>query len=75
MARIVPERWPALLGAVATAATVICGYALLVKVFPGTLDPNDLIGRLKAPFDYWNATGLRGRARSYRHASGPARGP
>ncbi|MGZ6631637.1 MAG: O-antigen ligase family protein [Solirubrobacteraceae bacterium] len=58
MARIVPERWPALLGAVATAATVICGYALLVKVFPATLDPNDLIGRLKAPFDYWNATGL-----------------
>ncbi|MGZ4198378.1 MAG: O-antigen ligase family protein [Solirubrobacteraceae bacterium] len=58
MARIVPERWAALLGALATAATVICAYALLVKVFPGTLDPNDLVGRLKAPFGYWNATGL-----------------
>ena len=58
MARIVPERWPALLGAVAAAATVICGYALLVKVFPGSLDANDLVGRLKAPFGYWNATGL-----------------
>jgi tetratricopeptide (TPR) repeat protein len=58
MARIVPERWPALLGAVGTAATVICGYALLVKVFPGSLDANDLVGRLKAPFGYWNATGL-----------------
>jgi tetratricopeptide (TPR) repeat protein len=58
MARIVPERWPALLGAVAAAMTVICAYALLVKVFPATLDANDLVGRLKAPFDYWNATGL-----------------
>jgi Tfp pilus assembly protein PilF len=58
MARIVPERWAALPGAVATAATVICAYALLVKVFPATLDPNDLVGRLKAPFGYWNATGL-----------------
>ena len=58
LARIVPERWPALLGAVGAAATVICGYALLVKVFPGSLDANDLVGRLKAPFGYWNATGL-----------------
>jgi hypothetical protein len=57
-ARLVPERWPALLGAVAAATTVVCGYALLVKVFPGSLDANDLVGRLKAPFDYWNATGL-----------------
>ena len=58
LARIFPERWPALLGAVAAATTVICGYALLVKVFPASLDANDLVGRLKAPFDYWNATGL-----------------
>jgi Tfp pilus assembly protein PilF len=58
LARIVPERWPALLGALATAATVICAYALIVKMFPASLDANDLVGRLKAPFDYWNATGL-----------------
>ena len=36
--------------------------------------PNDLIGRLKAPFDYWNATGLMAPRSVYRHASGPARG-
>ncbi len=58
MARLVPGRWPAVLGAVATAATVVCAYALLTKVFPATLDANDLVGRLKAPFGYWNATGL-----------------
>ena len=27
-------------------------------MFPGSLDANDLVGRLKAPFGYWNATGL-----------------
>jgi hypothetical protein len=58
MARLTPGRWPAVLGAVATMATVVCAYALLTKVFPATLDANDLVGRLKAPFGYWNATGL-----------------
>ncbi len=58
LARLLPERWPALLGALATAATVICAWALLVKVFPGSLDANDPVARLRAPFDYWNATGL-----------------
>lgn len=58
LARLAPGRWRALIGAVATAATVACGYALLVKVFPGSLDPSDPLGRLQAPFDYWNAVGL-----------------
>ena len=60
LARLAPGRWRALLGAVATAATVVCGYALLVKVFPATLDPNDPFGRLSAPFGYWNAVGAMG---------------
>ncbi len=58
LARLLPGRWPAVLGAVATVATVVCAYALLTKVFPATLDANDLVGRLKTPFGYWNATGL-----------------
>ncbi len=29
-----PARWPAVLGGVALAAVVVCGYALLTKVFP-----------------------------------------
>jgi hypothetical protein len=58
LARLIPGRWPAVLGAVATLATVVCAYALLTKVFPATLDANDLVGRLKTPFGYWNATGL-----------------
>ncbi|MDQ6811837.1 MAG: O-antigen ligase family protein, partial [Actinomycetota bacterium] len=58
LARLVPERWPALVGSIALVASVISAYALLVKVFPETFDPSDLIGRLHAPFDYWNATGV-----------------
>jgi hypothetical protein len=58
LARLFPHRWPALVGAIATAATVISAYALLVKVFPATFGPNDPLGRVHAPFDYWNACGL-----------------
>jgi hypothetical protein len=58
LARIAPERWRPLLGGVAAASVIVCAYALLVKVFPGSLDPVDPYGRLQAPFDYWNAVGL-----------------
>lgn len=58
LARIAPRRWPALIGAIAIAATVVSGWALLAKVFPGTLDASDPYGRLSVPFGYWNALGL-----------------
>lgn len=57
LARIFPGRWPGVLGGLAAVATVLGAYALLVKVFP-TLDSTDTLGRLQAPFGYWNATGL-----------------
>jgi hypothetical protein len=58
LAWIVPGRWPAVLGGVTLAAVVVCGYALLTKVFPSQLDANDIYARLRAPYDYWNAIGL-----------------
>jgi hypothetical protein len=58
LAPAVPSRWPAVLGGVTLAAVVVCGYALLTKVFPAQFDPNDVYARLRAPFDYWNAIGL-----------------
>jgi hypothetical protein len=58
LARLMPERWPGLLWALAVLPVAVCGYALLVKVFPATLDPGDAIGRLRLPFDYPNAVGL-----------------
>jgi tetratricopeptide (TPR) repeat protein len=58
LARLAPARWPALTGAIGAVAVVVCGYALLCKVFPATLNAGDHLGRLRPPFDYWNATGL-----------------
>lgn len=57
LARAVPNRCEAVLGGIALAAVIVCGYALLTKVFP-TLEPNNQWARLLAPYGYWNATGL-----------------
>jgi hypothetical protein len=58
LARAAPARWPAILGGVTLAAVVVCGYALLTKIFPARLDAHDIYARLQAPYGYWNATGL-----------------
>jgi hypothetical protein len=58
LARLAPRRWPAVVGAVATAAVALSAYTLLAKALPGTLDPRDEIGRLQVPFGYWNAIGV-----------------
>ena len=81
LSRLVPSRWPAMVGAIGVASTIVCGYALLVKVFPATLDPTEVLGRLRAPFDYWNAVGLMAAlglpallwAGTRREGSGPLR--
>lgn len=57
-ARLRPDRWPAVPGAIAALATAIGLYALLTKALPGIFDAQDPIGRLRAPFDYVNAIGL-----------------
>jgi tetratricopeptide (TPR) repeat protein len=58
LAHAAPQRWPALLGGLALAAVVVCGYALATKVFPGQLAPANAYARLEEPFGYWNAIGL-----------------
>jgi tetratricopeptide (TPR) repeat protein len=58
LARLAPGRWPALLGGLTLAAVVVCGYALLTKVFPASLAPYDAYARLNEPYGYWNAVGL-----------------
>jgi hypothetical protein len=58
LVRAAPDRWPAVLGGVILAAVVVCGYALLTKVFPDQLDASDVYARLRAPYSYWNAIGL-----------------
>jgi hypothetical protein len=59
-ARLLPGRWRALIGGITIASAAICAWALLTKVFPGSLDASDTLGRLSAPFGYWNAVGLAG---------------
>ena len=58
LARAVPAHWPAVLGGIVLAASVVCVYALLTKVFPASLDAGDVYARLRAPYSYWNAIGL-----------------
>jgi hypothetical protein len=57
LARIAAGRWRSLVAAVAVAAVLLSLYALLAKIFPGSLAASDTGGRLQAPLGYWNATG------------------
>jgi hypothetical protein len=58
LARLFPRRWTALLGGIVLASVVVCGYALLTKVFPGALNSDEIYARLREPYGYWNAIGL-----------------
>jgi O-Antigen ligase/Tetratricopeptide repeat len=58
LARLAPGQWAGVLHGIAIASVVVCGWALLTKVFPGLLSEEEIYARLRAPFDYWNAVGL-----------------
>ncbi|HEY3759796.1 MAG TPA: O-antigen ligase family protein [Solirubrobacteraceae bacterium] len=60
LARAAPRRWSALLGGILLASAIVCGYALLTKVFPNRLGIAQVVyyARLREPYGYWNATGL-----------------
>ena len=79
LARLAPGRWPAVLHGIAIACVVVCGWALLTKVFPGALAEDEIYARLRAPFDYWNSVGLMAATRhpaaalARRAALGPRR--
>jgi tetratricopeptide (TPR) repeat protein len=58
LVRLAPQRWAAVLGATLLAAVLISAYALLTKIFPAALAPEEVYARLRDPFGYWNAIGL-----------------
>src|SRR4051812_39604635 len=53
--RVAPRQWEGVLAGIILATVIVSGYALLTKVFPGTLSADELYARLRAPFGYWNA--------------------
>jgi hypothetical protein len=57
-ARLAGLRWPALLVGVGAGCLLVCGWALLTKVFPASLAPDETYARLREPFAYWNSVGL-----------------
>jgi tetratricopeptide (TPR) repeat protein len=58
LAHSVPGRWSALLGGLTLAAVAISAYAVLTKILPGALNPDEVYARLREPFGYWNSVGL-----------------
>jgi tetratricopeptide (TPR) repeat protein len=58
LAHSVPGRWSAVVGAITLSAVAISAYAVLTKVFPGALNPDEIYARLREPFGYWNSVGL-----------------
>jgi hypothetical protein len=58
VARMAPDGWAVLLRAILVAVTAVVGYALLSRVFPESLAPDELYARISQPYGYWNAVGI-----------------
>lgn len=58
LVRLMPSGWSGLLYGLLAGTLLICLWALLTKVFPASLAPDEQLARLRAPFEYWNSVGL-----------------
>jgi O-antigen ligase len=58
LARTAGAWWSAVLAAIVASSAVICLWAILTKVFPGTLAADEVYARVREPYGYWNAVGL-----------------
>jgi hypothetical protein len=58
LARLVPGRWAGVVMGVGAGCLLVSVWALLTKVFPGSLAADETYARLREPFAYWNSVGL-----------------
>jgi tetratricopeptide (TPR) repeat protein len=56
--RLARDRWPAVLAGVLTGLVVVGAWGLVTKVAPGWLSEDEIFGRLREPYGYWNAVGI-----------------
>jgi hypothetical protein len=56
--RLARDRWPAIAAGVLTGLTVVCLWGLATKVAPAWLAEDEVYGRLREPYGYWNAVGV-----------------
>jgi hypothetical protein len=57
LARLALHGGPVVLNAILLAAMAAVAYALLARVWPGSLAEDELSNRIGQPFQYWNAVG------------------
>jgi hypothetical protein len=58
LVRLAPPAWSGLLAGVGAGCLLVCAWALLTKVFPASLAPDETFARLREPFEYWNSVGV-----------------
>jgi O-Antigen ligase len=58
LARLAPNRPGPVIGAIAVGCVGVALVAVGSKVLPEALAQDEIFGRLRDPFDYWNACGL-----------------
>jgi hypothetical protein len=58
LVRLMPQQWSGLVIGIGAGCLLVSLWALLTKVFPASLAPDETFARLREPFAYWNAVGL-----------------
>jgi O-antigen ligase len=58
LVRLMPQQWSGLLIGIGAGCLLVSLWALLTKVFPASLAPDETYARLREPFAYWNSVGL-----------------
>jgi tetratricopeptide (TPR) repeat protein len=56
--RLGRDRWPAILAGLLVGLTAVCLWGLATKVAPAWLAEDEVYGRLREPYGYWNAVGV-----------------